>query len=647
MKAWISLPIVIVLIFLFGCTSQPKKIAPEEAPPSAQSQLAVAQQELTQSKEAAAVAKLNALIKAHPNSDVADSSLMILGRLNYTKKRYAQAHDYFLKVINSPIQSPNEAQAYLGSTLCLIKLGHVDEALAMSQRGLQSKNLNQKTAHELHQLRFSLAKDLGDLKDSLISLSYLIQAEPNSQKALKLKSSGYPILNKMDTPTLKALLVEDIHPEFKSFCSFRVGLSELQAGRRSDAQDYFQESYRLAPESTYGIQSQKYLEQLSASQKVNPRTIGVALPLSGRYESVSQKVLKGMQLGLGIFGPNSSNFKIAVRDSGTTLQEASLAAEDLILKDHVIAITGSLLSKTAPEISKRANEYGVPSIHMTQASSLTELGPLVFQNSINSKHLVNKLVDVAMTQMGKKRFAILFPNDAYGVEYANLFWDEVVKRGGTIAAAQSYDPKETDFRDSIKRMVGTYYVEDRQAEYKARMNNWLKDKKSARAREDVPEDLLPPIVNFDALFVADGPRAVGQIVPMLAYVGVKDVQLIGTNLWNSQDFIRRGQKGVEGAVFVDAAINFSDQLSRSGFYKEYMDTFGEAPGIFEAQGYETAAILRQLIDRGATGRDSLANSLSRLGSFSTIGGQASMSEDRQIVKPLVPLTIKDGQIIPL
>lgn len=635
-------------LLLLSCQTGPKKEPMSEAPPKAQSEFEQAKKQMEKDKKspASAVARLKALVKAHPSTDVADSALMTLGRYYYTKKDFGLAYEHFVQIIQSPVNSPNEDDATLGAALCLTKLGRIDEAIAMTERGLKSSPLSSEIAFELHQLRYSLLKDVGDLKQALVSLSYLAVNEKSEAKRESLLNAGFPLLHKIDYEGLKALLLEPILDTYKSYCAYRVGVTELQSGSRSNAQDFFRESVRLAPDSLHGQQSQRYLSQFEAARRVDWRSIGVALPLTGKYESVSQKVLRGMELGLGIYDDKSSPFRLAIRDSGTNAQKASMAVEDLVLKDHVIAISGSLLSKTAPVIAKRSNEIGVPSIHLAQISSLTNEGPLVFQNSIHSKALIQKLVSVAMEQKNLKRFALLFPNDAYGVEYANLFWDEVLKRGGTIAAAQSYSPEETDFRDSIKRLVGTYYVEDRQTEYKMRLKKWL-DSNKRRSRSEIPEDLLPPIVDFDALFVADGPKAMGQIAPMLSYVGVKDLQLLGTNLWNSAEFVRRGQKNVNNAIFVDAAINFSDQLTRSQFYQHYQQVFGEAPGLFEAQGYETASILRQLISRGADDREELAEALRHLGAFSTIGGQAQMTPDRQVQKPIVALTIKDGQITPL
>ena len=89
--------------------------------------------------------------------------------------------------------------------------------------------------------------------------------------------------------------------------------------------------------------------------------------------------------------------------------------------------------------------------------------------------LSGQLVENAMDKMGLRNFAILYPNDPYGVEYANLFWDHVLARGGSITGIQSYKSNETDFKGPIKRLVGTFYIDDRIDEYKFRVKEWQKD----------------------------------------------------------------------------------------------------------------------------------------------------------------------------
>ena len=70
---------------------------------------------------------------------------------------------------------------------------------------------------------------------------------------------------------------------------------------------------------------------------------------------------------------------------------------------------------------------------------------------------VQHLVNVAMNTLGMKKFAILYPNDAYGVEYANLFWDAVLACGGEIRGIQAYESKSgSNLTDPIRRLVGTF-----------------------------------------------------------------------------------------------------------------------------------------------------------------------------------------------
>ena len=88
-------------------------------------------------------------------------------------------------------------------------------------------------------------------------------------------------------------------------------------------------------------------------------------------------------------------------------------------------------------------------------------------------------------------------------------------------------------------MVGTFYLEDRQEEYSRLLREWKK--KNPNSRKGPPETLLPPIIGFDAIFIPDDLKALGQIAPMLAFNDVNTVTLLGTNLWNSPEFGKRAQ----------------------------------------------------------------------------------------------------------
>jgi ABC-type branched-subunit amino acid transport system substrate-binding protein len=158
---------------------------------------------------------------------------------------------------------------------------------------------------------------------------------------------------------------------------------------------------------------------------------------------------------------------------------------------------------------------------------------------------------------------------------------------------------------------------------------------------------LPPIVDFDALFVPDSPKALGQIAPMLPYVGVNKIQLLGTNLWDSQEFIRRGQDHVDGAIFVDSELSADPRFATSPFVKEFQKVFGQTPGIFETQGYEVGLALRNVISQGQHTRQELTSALANARQVQGVLGPLNINEAREFVRPMVALTVQNGQIIPL
>jgi ABC-type branched-subunit amino acid transport system substrate-binding protein len=295
-------------------------------------------------------------------------------------------------------------------------------------------------------------------------------------------------------------------------------------------------------------------------------------------------------------------------------------------------------------VAQKGNELGVPVIGLSQKSHLTAIGENVFRNALTSQAIVSELVQTAMEKYGMTKFAILYPNDPYGIEYANLFWDEVLARGGQITAAQTYLPEEKDFNGPISRLVGTFYLEDRVDEYSSRLKEWYGQQKVITSRVTPPADLLPPIVDFDALFIPDGIKALGQIASMLRFHDVDKVRLLGTNLWNNPSLVERGTSLIENSLFVDAKTVVDNSIQKTKFYQDYKRLYNEEPSVFEAQAYDTAVVLKHLIEQGARSRGSLRESLTKVRQFQGIVGDINVNEDREFTRALSVLTVKSGKI---
>ncbi|MEK6774602.1 MAG: penicillin-binding protein activator [Bdellovibrionota bacterium] len=431
----------------------------------------------------------------------------------------------------------------------------------------------------------------------------------------------------------------------RSHSLYRLGEISLNQQNVDNSRRYFNGVIELQPGSDLAYKSKEVIDQLEASKRVSPKTIGVVLPLSGKNANIGQRALRGIQMGLGLHQPYS-NFKLAVMDSEGNADNARRGVERLVREDNVIALIGSLLGKTALAEITKSSEFNIPTITLSQKSGLTDFGPYVFRNSLTTEMQVRHLVRVAMDSLGMKRFAVMYPNDSYGVETTNIFWDEVLARGGTVVAAQTYNPKDTDFRQAVQRLVGTYYIEARLNEYKQKQKEFFATNKNKPSRSNYnADDLLTPVVDFDGLFIPDSAKTLGQISAFLSYGGVRGVKLMGTNLWNSPGLAKRAGSFSNNILFVDSFTPAS--LASNRFLSEYKVIYNEDPSLIEIQAYDSALILRQLILQGAASRETIAEKLTSLKEFPGSLGTLQMTSDREIRRPLLTLTLDRGEIVPL
>lgn len=482
---------------------------------------------------------------------------------------------------------------------------------------------------------------LGQLK-SLVNQA--VQA-PNKadQESYRLKAIDI-VENKLNEDQLEDVADESDFGFLRGHAMFRLGEISLDKKDTSDAKMYFNSVTEFVPGSDLALRAQEIILQLDSAKNVKSQTVGVVLPLSGRNAPVGQRALRGLEMGLGLHIPGSG-FQLAVMDSEGNPDSARRGVERLVKEDNVIAIVGSLLSKTAPAVAAKSDELGVPTIALSQRSGLTEVGPTVFRNSLTSGMQVRALVRTAMEDMGMKKFAVLYPNDPYGIEFTNIFWDEVLARGGEITAVQTYSVKETDFRLVVQRLVGTYFGEARQDEFNMRLKELQTSGKKHSVRQSNLETVLPPITDFDAIFIPDSARAMGQISAMLSYNDVRGVKLLGTNLWNTKDIAKRAGNFSQNLIFVDSMTPANQDRSR--FVNEYRSLYNEPPSLIEIQAYDAGLILRQLIAAGASSREELVQKLGQLNKFPGSLGSLSINAEREIERPVTALTIEKGEVIPL
>ncbi|NVJ28108.1 penicillin-binding protein activator [Myxococcus sp. AM011] len=427
-----------------------------------------------------------------------------------------------------------------------------------------------------------------------------------------------------------------------------------------------------APQSSFAPQARELLARATRRVEAKPKTVGVLLPMTGRYQPIGEAVLRGIQLGL-----EGSDIELVVKDTQADVNKTGQAMEQLAFDDGAIAVLGPLLGDDSKRAALVAEELQLPLLTMTRQEGVTDLGPYVFRNMLTNAAQADAIADYAINVKGYKKFALLYPNIPYGVELADAFWDQVLERGGVVRGAERYSHDQTTFTTEAKKLVGRYYLEDR-GDYVEGVRDLQGEHLDAFRRRKALEKVksgVEPIIDFEAIFMPDDWRRVSLVAPALAVEDIvtnaceprdlerirkttgkkelKTVTLFGANQWSSPkgrsglpELIERGGKFVTCSVYVDGFFVDSQRPATRTFVRKYREAYkqetGKDPGLLEAIGYDSGRMLRQLVEKkegGPRTRAQMRDALSGLKDFDGATGRTSFNEKREAVKQLFLLSI--------
>jgi len=389
------------------------------------------------------------------------------------------------------------------------------------------------------------------------------------------------------------------------------------------------------------IENERRIELPSGGSSGSRTNVGVVLPLTGKFASYGKRALEGILLASKVFDPSSeSSIKLFIEDSESNPLAAQHAVDELVEKHNVMAIIGPLSWKESVAVAERAGQLGIPNLSLSAKEGISEKSPYLFQNALTPRVQIESLVQFCIQNRKFRRFAVLAPNNAFGKDMTKQFWDMVELYGGKVVAHETYDPEEKDFQAHIKDLIGLSDPKFRKLE-QAKLFEYLREQKAKTGKE--PKVQLPPIIDFDALFIPDSPKAVAQIAPSLAYFEVNGISLLGTTEWNSDAFFRRGGKYVEGAIF-PAGLHLGTRNPKTReFIQYYQQAYGTPPDLLAVQAYEAMDIVIAGIQNGRSeDRNILVNQLSRLKDFETPIGNLTFDNDRIARRKLSILMLENG-----
>lgn len=340
----------------------------------------------------------------------------------------------------------------------------------------------------------------------------------------------------------------------------------------------------------------------------NKKKIGVILPMSGKYKLYGQKAMKGIELALARLSESGiTDLSIEVKDSMSDPEQAAKCVDQLG-KNNVSSILGPII--VSRQAADKAQVLGIPMMALTQKTQFPQYGDYIFSNFITPEMQVQTLGSYVFHELGLRRMAVLYPDDKYGNRYMQVFRQMVDQFEGQLTAAQVYDGSQTDFSDSIKKLI---------------RNTGL---------------------SFQALFIPDSVSRINLILPQLVYHDATGFPILGTNLWHRDSLLKETRRYNSNAVICDGYFSGSANPETAWFDKAFQDLYQERPGFLEAIAYDTAQILFTAAnaDDVNSGRQ-LKDVLRGQFIFDGATGRTRFDETGTPHKALFLITIKDDQFM--
>lgn len=572
--------------------------------------------------EQGALSQLRQHILEAPESSNQVAAHILMARILIDQQRYADAVMYLQRIASG--QQTNVSQLLLATAL---RRSQPTDADTMQQADSLVAKLRVDQFSGADRQLFYLNQSIsllhqGQLLQALVVLHQALTADEAYDKSA--------IFNQINS-LLNTLSAADI-----AEAEFMFSGSELNdaivlhraeqawfGGDTVNAQRLAEQLIETAQTSAARISAASLLDEIYGHHWQR-RAIGVVLPLTGRYSPFGRLVRQGIELAATQSGTLS---QFIFLDTGADPEQGLQAVRSLVEGYRVVGIIGPLTGVVAQRVAAYVNEAQVPLLTLSHRDGLPEQGPFIFRNCLTTEQQVQALAEYAIEVLGLNTYAILYPDNDSGVDFAAKFKAAIEQRGGDIEYSLHFTDQGTDFRRQLLMLKGedpdapideAHDAPQEELENSAQLDEKV-DGENLVEQAERPDWL--PTVDFEALFVPAYAETIALLAPQLAFYSIENVQLLGINGWNSARLLQQAGRYTKGAVFSDGFFIDSTEPYIADFVNKYQQSYGDKPSILEAQAYDCANIMLQLMAQPEVESSvALAHSLSRLTDYQGVTG---------------------------
>jgi ABC-type branched-subunit amino acid transport system substrate-binding protein len=291
------------------------------------------------------------------------------------------------------------------------------------------------------------------------------------------------------------------------------------------------------------------------------------------------------------------NIQLLIKDDGGNPQGAAQGTQQALDEGAEIML-GPLFAQSVPATAQVARAKGVSCIAFSTDSSVAGRG--IYLLSFLPESDVNRIVEYSAS-IGKKSFAALLPDNAYGGVVEAAFKQAVPRRGGRIAAFEKYGADRATAARTVAQALG----------------------------------------QADALLIADDGESVVATADALTAAGanLRNIQLLGTGLWDNPRV--SASPALQGGLYAAP-----DPSGFRAFAGRYRTKYGSEPVRTATLTYDAVALVAALARTQGPQRFS-PDVLTSPSGFAGIDGLFRFRPDGTNERGLAVMRVATGGSVPI
>ncbi len=306
--------------------------------------------------------------------------------------------------------------------------------------------------------------------------------------------------------------------------------------------------------------------------------LGLIQPLTGSVAYNGTTDVNGSKLAAdeinargGVLG---KKLELVIEDGQCRPANSVNAAEKLIQRDKVAALSGAFCSSATLAVMPVAENYKLPLLTgVSSNATLTEKGnKWFFRATETDRMLAKSFAKILFDQLKLRKVAYIGVNDDWGRGGVAEFESQMAALGATTVMKEFFEHGTSDFYTILTKLRAS---------------------------------------GADGAFVAAETQDGSIFVKQKAELGVA-TKVFGVGSWATSDFLKLTGPSSEG---IYAAVPYASTMNtpkNKAFVEAYTSRYKEAPGKYAAAGYNAIHILADAINRaGSTDAEKIREALSK------------------------------------